>query len=379
MINWKKVREGFPGIEGYVYLNCASRGPIPERTVSLMKRLYDGLVTEELKGYHHYPARLWQVRKLIAKMLHTDAGRISLSTNTSMPINMVAQGMPWKRGDVVLLGDNEFPANVYPWLHLEKRGVNVKFIASANGIVTLDDFEKAWTKRTRAIAVSFVNYHNGFKNDLASLAALCHSHDGFLLVDGIQGVGVNEIDVEKSGIDFISGGGAKWLLSPYGSGYMYVSDRLKPHLGMTFVNWLAAGVGREREGEYNFLLDFDPRYAENGRRFEIGTLPFFDLFGLGESLKLLLEIGVPVIEKRLKSLLDPLIYELHRKGVEIASLLIPEHRSTILSFRVKNWKKIIEMLGKKKIIVSSREGLIRVSPHIFNTESDIDKLILALK
>ena len=376
-MNWNKVRDEFPGIRGYVYLNSASRGPIPQRTIKILKNLLDDLVREEISGDKNYPANLWQVRKLVAKMLHTKAENISLSFNTSLPLNIAAQGIPFKKGDVILLGNNEFPANVYPWLNLERKGIKIKFVESRNGIVTVDDFERAWEKRTRAIAISFVNFHNGFKNDLRSLAALCHAHDGYLIVDGIQGVGVNELDVEKSGVDFISAGGAKWLISPYGSGFMYVSDRLRPHLDMTFVNWVAAGVGRLYEGEYHSLLNYEARYADNGRRYEIGTLPYYDLFGFGESLKLILEIGVPVIEERLKSLLDPLIYELHRKGAGIASFLAPEHRSPILSFRVKNGKQVAALLRRKKIIVSYREGMIRVSPHIFNDESDIEKLISA--
>lgn len=377
-MNWNKIRKEFPGIKGYVYLNSASRGPIPRRTIQILKDLLDNLVNEEIHGDQNYPARLWQVRGLVARMLHTDADKISLSTSTSLPLNIAAQGMPFRKGDTILLSDNEFPANVYCWLNLQKKGVRIKFIKSTNGIVTVDDFERAWDKRTKAITVSFVNFHNGFKNDLGSLAELCHAHNGYLIVDGIQGVGVNELDVEKSGIDFISAGGAKWLISPYGSGFLYVSDRLKPHLDMTFVNWVAAGVGSRSEGEYHTLLKYEEQYADNGRRYEIGTLPYYDLFGFGESLKLLLSIGIPVIEKRLKSLLDPLIYKLHTAGVEIASLLMPEHRSTILSFRMKDAKDVAAKLRKKKIIVSYREGMIRISPHIFNNESDIDTLIAAL-
>lgn len=378
-VDWDKIRKEFPAIKSYVFLNSASRAPMPERTINCLRTLLDDHLREEVESGHKiFPARMWEVRKLVARMLRTKAEKISLAVNTSTPLNIAAQGIPFRKGDNILLSDNEFPANVYPWLNLGKNGVKVKFLKSRNGIVTVDDFAKAWDKRTRAIAVSFVNFHNGFKNDLKALAELCHAHEGYLIVDGIQGVGVNELDVEESGVDFISAGGAKWLISPYGSGFMYVSDRLRPRLDMTFVNWLAAGVGRHGEGEYHTLLEYDVRYAENGRRFEIGTMPYYDIFAFGESQRLLLEIGIPVIEERVKSLLDPLIYELHRKGIEIASLLTPEHRSTILSFRIKNAAQLAARLMKKKIIVSYREGLIRVSPHIFNNESDISRLLSSL-
>jgi selenocysteine lyase/cysteine desulfurase len=379
LVNWSRIKKQFVGIGGYIYLNSASRTPLPRKTLEVVKKSMEDYIKDEVRGYQVYVARIQGARKLAAKMIHAKAENISLSTNTSIPLNMAAQGIDFKKGDSILLSDNEFPANVYPWLNLEKKGVRVKFVKSSNGIVTADDFERTWEKKTRAIAISFVNFHNGFRNDLKSLSALCRKNNAFLIVDGIQGAGVVELDVEGDGIDFFAAAGHKWLLSPYGSGFMYVSDRLKKHLGITLTNWLAAGPHRFKEGEFHSLLKYEAKYPEDGRRFEIGTMPFHNIFGFEESMKMILKIGVPAIEKRLKDLLDPLIYALHVKGIEIAGLLMPEHRSTILSFRMKKGAEIVKRLKRKGIIVSYREGLIRVSPHIFNTESDIQKLISALK
>ncbi len=376
---WLNIKKEFPGIRGYIYLNNAARSPLPRKTLEIVKKSMEDYIKDEVRGYQVYVARIQEVRKLAAKMIHTTAEKISLSFNTSIPLNIAAQGISFKKGDSILLSDNEFPANVYPWLNLKKKGVRVKFVKSSNGIVTVDDFEDAWERRTRAIAISFVNFHNGFRNDLKSLSKLSRKNNAFLIVDGIQGAGVVELDVEGDGIDFFASAGHKWLLSPYGSGFMYVSDRLKKHLGITLTNWLAAGAHRFKEGEFHSLLEYEAKYPEDGRRFEIGTMPFHNIFGFGESLKMILKIGVPVIEERLKELLDPLIYELHIKGVEIAGLLMPEHRSTILSFKMKKGAEIVNRLKRKGIIVSYREGLIRVSPHIFNTESDIQKLVSALQ
>lgn len=377
-INWLKVKKEFPGIKGYIYLNSAARTPLPKKTIEMVKKTMEDYIKDEVCGYKVYVSKMWDVRRLAAKMIHTEAEKISLSFNTSVPLNIAAQGIAFKKGDSILLSDNEFPANVYPWLNLQKKGVRVKFIKSSNGIVTVGDFEKAWGKRTRAITISFVNFHNGFRNDLKSLSELCRANNAFLLVDGIQGAGVIEFNVEEEGIDFFSAAGHKWLLSPYGSGFMYVSDRLKNHLDVTFTNWLAAGESRSHEGEFHSLLNYDARYAEDGRRFELGTMSYHNLFGFGESLRMILKIGVPVIEKRIKELLNPLIYELHVNGVEFASLLTPEHQSTILSFKMKNGAELVKRLKRKKIIISCREGMIRVSPHIFNIESDIDQLISSL-
>lgn len=378
-INWQKMRNKFIGIKDYVYLNSAARTPLPRKTLEVVKKSMEDYIKDEVRGYHVYVARIQNARKLAAKMIHTKEENISLSTNTSIPLNMAAQGIDFQEGDSILLSDNEFPANVYPWLNLKKKGINVKFLKSSNGIVTLGDFEKAWDKKTRAIAISFVNFHNGFRNDLKSLSELCRKNNAFLIVDGIQGAGVVELDVEKDGVDFFAAAGHKWLLSPYGSGFMYVSDRLKKHLGITLTNWLSAGPHRFKEGEFHSLLKYEAKFPKDGRRYEIGTMPFHNIFGFEESLKMILKIGVPVIERRLKKLLDPLIYALHTRGVEIAGLLMPEHRSTILSFKMKRGVEVVKRLKRRGIIVSYREGMIRVSPHIFNTERDIEKLILALK
>ncbi len=377
-IKWMKLKKEFPGIRGYIYLNNAARSPLPRKTLNVVKKSMEDYIKDEVRGYQVYVSRIQEVRRLVAKMIHTKAEKISLSFNTSIPLNMAAQGIDFRKGDTILLSDNEFPANVYPWLNLKKKGVKVRFVKSSNGIVTLADFESAWDKRTRVIAISFVNFHNGFKNNLKSLSRLCRKNNAFLIVDGIQGAGVVEFDAEKDGIDFFAAAGHKWLLSPYGSGFMYVSDRLKKHLGITLTNWLAAGAHRFKEGEFHSLLKYEALYPEDGRKFEVGTMPFHNLFGFGESLKMILKIGVPVIETRLKELLGPLIYALHIKGVEIASPLTPENQSTILSFKMKDGAEVVKRLKKKKIIVSYREGMIRVSPHIFNMESDIDQLILSL-
>jgi selenocysteine lyase/cysteine desulfurase len=221
-----------------------------------------------------------------------------------------------------------------------------------------------------------VAFKNGYKADLEEIGRICKQNGVMLVVDGIQGVGAMELDVKRCGIDVLASGGQKWLLSPFGTGFLYCSPAARGVLFPAFPGWLSV-KGMDRTGRS--VLGHPFELVEDSRRFEIGTLSYQDLAGFRESLRLILAVGVSSIQAHVLGLLDGLIEELRQLPVEIRSVLEPRHRSGIVAFGCKNARALKEELEKEGIIVAEREDSIRVSPHVYNTKGEIAALCAALR
>ncbi|MFH1334912.1 MAG: aminotransferase class V-fold PLP-dependent enzyme, partial [Candidatus Zixiibacteriota bacterium] len=225
--------------------------------------------------------------------------------------------------------------------------------------------------KTRVLALSSVQFFNGYKNNLKTIGDICREKDIFFVVDAIQGIGAVDLDVREYQIDLLSCGGEKWLLSSLGTGFFYLSSFAKRKINPVFFSWLSV------DWKLNFtdVMKYDLQPFPSARKFEMGTYPYSLLWTMHSSLQLLSEIGVKNIEKHNLKLLDLLINGLRAKGYRITSSLEYDHRSSILSFSGKNIRNLYEKLLKKNILVSLREGSIRVSPHFYNSEEEINRLI----
>lgn len=377
-INPAKYRKEFPFTKEIIFFNHASFGPMPETSWRATADYYKYLRLEKTEDIDEEAfKKLDEIRVLIAKMIKAKPEEIAFVPNTSYGLNVAGWGLDLKRGDKILLSDMEFPANVYPWTNLKQKGIETKFIPSSYGscgknkCFDIDNFVKAIDKRTKVLSISFVQYFNGFKNDLETIGKICEENDIFLVVDGIQGIGAVDLDVKKCKIDFLSCGGQKWLLSSLGTGFFYLSSFAKRKVKPSFFGWL----GVDWNLKFTNLLKYDLPPFPSVRKFEIGTYPYSLLWSMHSSLQLLSEIGIKNIEKHNSALLDLLIDYLSDSAYQIRSSLKPLHRSSILSFSGKNIKNLYEKLIKNKILVSFREGTIRVSPHFYNTKEEMNKLI----
>lgn len=367
-----KYREEFPFTEEIIFFNHASFGPMPERSWNATREYYDGLRLKKMIDDDREAFQILEnIRKLIAKMIKAEPEEIAFAPNTTYGLNLAAWGLDLKRGDKILLSDVEFPANVYPWTNLKQKGIETKFIPGKNRCFDIENLVRAIDKRTKVLSISFVQYFNGFKNDLESIGRICEENDIFLAVDGIQGIGSVDLDVKKCRIDLLSCGGQKWLLSSLGTGFLYLSSFAKRKVNLSFFGWM----GVDWNLDFTDLLKFDLIPFSAARKFEIGTYPYSLLWTMHSSLKLLSEIGVKKIEKHNLELLDLLIDYLNDSPYQIKSSLQPKHRSSILSFTGKNITKVYEKLIKNKILVSFREGAIRVAPNFYNTKEEMKKLI----
>jgi selenocysteine lyase/cysteine desulfurase len=370
-----KYRSEFPFTNKITFFAHASFGPLPQRSWEATKEYYDCLRLDRLNDMDKAAfEKLDDIRAMTAQMIHAKPEETAFATNTSYGLNVAAWGLDLKPGDKVLLSDVEFPGNTYPWTNLRQKGVEVEFVPSKNKCFDIDNLVQAIDAKTKVLAISFVQFFNGFKIDLKTIGRICEERDVFFVVDGIQGIGNLEIDVKECKIDFMANGGQKWLLSSPGTGFIYVSSDAKREINPSFFGWF----GVDWKLDFSDLFKFDLEPFPSARKFEIGTYPYSQIWTMHSSLKLLSEVGIRNIQGHNQALLDLLIEQLKKRDYHITSPLEPAHRSCILSFSGKDTEGLFKKLRKHNIITSLREGAIRVAPHFYNTADEMERLIQLL-
>ncbi|HTI05798.1 MAG TPA: aminotransferase class V-fold PLP-dependent enzyme [Gemmatimonadales bacterium] len=366
----------FPWTADTTYLNNASTGPIPERTRRALDEFTAKRTAPHLLPDRELFAGLAAARLGVAQLINADPSEIALATNTSWGLNLAARALPLKQGDIVLVSDKEFPANVYPWLMLRDQGITVE-MSRCNAQGWPDEehlLERLRDPRVRVLAVSFVQFSNGYRADLKKLSAACRANGTYLVVDGIQGVGNSVLDVRETSIDILSCGGQKWLLSPWGSGFVYVRKELIPALAPSVVSWMAF----EGTDDFSRLTEYNPTFRADARRFEMITLPYQDFVGMTASLGMLLEIGVRDIAEVTRAVQEPLIKWAHANNVRITSPIENGHRSAILCIAPPKPAEAYHGLKRARVVCSLREGAIRLAPHCYNTMEEMEKVIEVL-
>ncbi len=367
----------FPWTADTVYLNNAAIGPIPERTRRALDEFTSKRTAPHLLPDRELQAGLQAARETIARLINADTAEIALATNTSHGLNLAARALPLKPGDVVLVSDREFPANVYPWLLLKKQGIDVELApCGAEGWPDEDYLiERLEDPRVRVLAVSFVQFSNGYRADLARLGAACRANGTFLVVDGIQGVGNSMLDVRETPVDILACGGQKWLLSPWGSGFLYVRRELVPVLEPVVTGWMAF----EGTDDFSRLTEYNPTFRSDARRFEMVTLPYQDFYGMTASVRMLTEIGIRDVAEHTRSLHEPIFQWADANGVRIASPRDEAHRSAIVCVAPARAVEAFHAVKRARIVCSLREGAIRLSPHCYNTVEEMAKVLEVLE
>ncbi|MEM3874181.1 MAG: aminotransferase class V-fold PLP-dependent enzyme [Candidatus Bathyarchaeia archaeon] len=373
MENLEKTRELFPIVKNKVFLNHAAQSPLPKPVADAVKKCvedfsaFGGVSTSEWDDYG---------KALFARLIGAKPEEIALVENTSIGLNIAANMLEYPPGSKVVTTDLEYPSVVYPWLK-RSLGVKIHYVKNVGGKIPLEDFEKAVDDSTVAVAVSHVEYVNGFRNDLRALSQIAHEHGAYLIVDAIQSAGVIPIDVKREGVDFLATACYKWLLSPTGAAYLYVREDLIEKFEPSYIGW--ASVKQEIFETVDFWDIWNLRLSETASRFEVGTPSFLSFVGAAEAIKMLLSFGIENIEKRVLKLTDHLIEAVKALGLELQTPEEPKHRSGIVNFKIDKPKEIAEQLRRMGIVVSARANGIRVSPHFYNTEEEIDKLIDEVK
>lgn len=348
------------------FLDHAAISPFPRRVRDAMVQYLDhrrvtfGFMDRDEEGI---PARL---RKTVARLINATPEEIAMVQNTSHGLNLVAQSLPFRSGDNIIFCDMEFPSNVYPWMLLERqKGVEARCIPHDGGGLTVEALEAHADRRTRAVAVSSVEFLTGFRTDLRAIGEWCRAHGAYFIVDGIQSLGAIPMDVRAYGVDFLAAGGPKWLMGPVGVGFLYCRRELLEEMQPPMAGCISV-VGWEDWRDYN--LTFLP----DACRFDLGGPNLVGMTGLMAAIELLLETGIENIHRHTLYLTDVLIADLQRRGYPVVSNLDPAHRSAIVSFSVSgDGRAAHACLREAGVAVSLRESYIRVSPHGYNTEEEV--------
>ncbi len=367
----------FPWTADTVYLNNASIGPIPERTRRILDAFNARRTAPHLLPDRDLFAALQAARDAAARLINADTGEIALATNTGFGLHLAARALKLKRGDRVLVSDREFPANVYPWLMLRNIGVEVELApCTPEGWPDEDYLLNALRdSRVRVLAISFVQFSNGYRADLKKLSAATRANGTYLVVDGIQGVGNSVLDVRETPVDILACGGQKWLLSPWGSGFVYVRKELIGSLEPAITGWMAF----EGTDDFSRLTEYNPTFRADARRFEMITLPFQEFYGFTQSVELLLEIGIQEIAEVTRSLHEPILKWADARGVRVASPRDDRHRSAIVCIAPEKAVEAFHAIKRASVVCSLREGAIRLSPHFYNTVGEMEKVVEVLE
>ncbi|MDQ6926772.1 MAG: aminotransferase class V-fold PLP-dependent enzyme [Candidatus Eremiobacteraeota bacterium] len=361
-----------------VYLNNASTGPLPARTVAAVTEFVARRAEPHRIADAELFATLARVRTLAAGLIGADAGEIACMPNTTYGLNFAARALPLGAGDVVLTFDGEFPANVYPWMALAERGIQLELLPSTpDGLPDEAALMRAIAERDDvcAVTVSWVQFTSGYRVDLAAIGAACRARGIWFVVDAIQGLGACTLDVQTTPIDVFACGGQKWLLAPWGTGFIYVRRELVPRLAPQDVGWLAVRGG----DDFARLTDYDYTLRDDARRFEVLTLPFHDFAGLAASLDLLHTLGPGAVAGEITARAEQIVtWAASRDDVGLVTPANPEHRAGIVSLRLPAPAAASARLRAAGIAHSVREGAVRLSPHGYNTPADVDRALTVL-
>jgi cysteine desulfurase / selenocysteine lyase len=369
-----QIRSNFTHTEkGHIYLNHAAIGPLSKK----VKSAIDDFILERHSGpienLEHCMEISETTRSLISRYINSpDPGQISYMGNTSEAISAITEGLDWNQGDEVILNSMEFPTNVQPYRALAWRGVKTVILQANNSSITSDQIEQAITKNTRVVSISAVQFLSGFRADLEAIGEICRQNNLLFVVDAIQCLGAMPIDVQKSNIDALATGGHKWLLSPMGLGFLYCSKKLATRLKPFRTGWLSV---QEPWDLFNYEQEWQPL----SQYLEVGTPNMIGITGMGDSIQSLFDVGTDKIQLQINNLTRHVISQLdnHPKAVLVSSDQ-DRSRAGIVTFRLEQNEKadkIVENLKTKKITISAREGLFRISPHYYNTLEEIDNAL----
>lgn len=369
------TRQEFPIRERYAFLNHAAVAPIPASTQAAISEFARDAAEQGPVNYAAWLHAMGVARDTAGAMIGAEANDICFIKNTNHGLIIVANSINWEPGDNVIGLEHEFPANLLPWKNLRQHGVEFRGVPERDDYTySVEDIAARIDDRTRLISVSWVEYSTGVRNDIEALGRLCRERGILFCLDAIQGMGVLPINVKTLPVDFLMADGHKWMLAPEGCGVLYVRRELISELNDNMTGW----CGMKNPQDYD---NTEQGYKNSARRFEEGSHNLLAINALGTSLRLLMAAGYDHIQERIRSTTTLLMEQARRKGYHVATPEDWNKRAGIVSLR-KDGQDIDAvakmLLDDHKIVVAARRGFIRVSPHFYNDEEEIERLIAAL-
>lgn len=375
-MDWERVYDAYPVNEEMIWLNNCGTVPAGTHVVEAVARFLHGYARRGvLDREAPYPKVKREIKEILSGLLNCRPEELALIHNTSEGMNIISHGVDLAPGDEVILLENEYPSNVYPWRHLEQKGVVFR-TAPMTGTPAdfYEELKARITDRTRLAALSAVHWCTGMPLPIRAVGALCRKRGILLVVDGAQGVGMQPVDVREMGIDFMTVSAWKWLMGPLGLGVLFVEQSRLEHLHPAFV-----GTGSVVDDEA--YLPYKTELKASADRFAISTPNFIDWIYFLAALRFQKEIGFPEVRGRIFHLAGHLIRELRRIGCRVVSDRFPDHPTGIVAFEKPGTPTlaVIRALKAEGIVSAERLGRVRLSPHIFNSPEQLDRAVRAVK
>ena len=357
-LDWNAVRSEFPALDNWTFLNTATFGQLPRRGTEAVAAHFarrDEFACWDFLNWYEDANRL---RAKTGRLIHCSAQDIAFVPNASSALGILLAGIDWRAGDRVVTLEHEFPNNLYAPGALANAGVELCQCPFSR-------FEESVDARTRLVAISSVNYNNGFAPPLAEIASFLRDRGVLLFVDGTQSIGALRFDVTSVRPDMLAVHGYKWLISPTGAGFMYVSPELRERLRPNVIGWRSHRDWQNVDNLHHGV----PEFSDGAEKYEGGAVPFPLLYAMEAAIDLILEIGPDLIERR--------VLELARKARVILCGMgarVDECRSPIVAARFENRdvSGLARALKEEHVLVAARRGNLRVSPHFYNNEEDLE-------
>ncbi len=382
----EKIRKELPIVQKRVYLDNAGAGP---PTLSLLAELEEYLEDWRDAGerWDKWLREVVRARGLFARAVGATSEEVACVPNATSGLAAVASSLQSAGESNVVLTDLNFPTNVYLWHTLRRRGLirEVRILKNRNGVVPPSEFERAVDERTAAVSVDYVSWVNGCREQISDIAEIAHRYGAMMIVDAFHALGAMPVDVKEDDIDVLTCGSYKWLMAPHGAAFLYVKKDVVQRLNPALIGWHGVAdnvTTRLLAGRDPFDQPFeltDALLPPDATRFEWGTWSIFAVIGCRAALQFLQETGDKQRYERILKLTDRLIQGLSKIGRKVTSPLQPERRSGIITFEAANPTETARKLSARKITIAARPNSIRVSPHFYNTEEEIDKFLRALR
>ncbi len=371
----EQIRSLFPATQTYAYLNSAAVSAMPTTAVAAVNSQLMDVAEHGMLGYQNWIDTKDRSRALIAKMLKVRSDQVAFVRNTSDGFASIANGLKWQRGDNIVSFEREFPANFYAWRRVrDDHGVELRLCPEREGRIDLDEFISLMDSSTKVVAISAVQFASGYRADLERIGRAARSVDALFCVDIIQGLGAMPFDLPSQFVDAACGASHKWLCSPEGCGFIFLSDRARERINPTLVGWISV------ETPWDFE-DREQPFKSTALAWESGTGCSSLFYGLEQSLKLLTETEAERIESHLSGLTDSLCDSLAGRNYEIVSSRLPGEKSQIVCIKHRGGltsNQLAATLEQQNVIVSPRGDRLRIAPHFYNNGEDIERLLAAL-
>jgi cysteine desulfurase / selenocysteine lyase len=367
---WDTYKGEFPIRKNVIWLNHAAVAPLCKRAADAMRALADDAEHFGSTHYEEWMRCYTRLRAASAKTINAECSEIAIVKNTSEGIAMIAMGLKWRAGEIVVAFEEEFPSNFYPWKRLEPLGVEVRWLSVHDPLQKIDEA----CRGARLLAISYVNYLSGYRVDLEAIGEICARRGTLFLVDAIQGMGAFPIDVRKAGIHALAADGHKWMLGPEGCGVLFVEKEFQDQVEPVEFGWT-------NTAKYRDYASRDMTLRADAGRYECGTLNTIGCYGLAGALEFLLEVGIDNIRTAVQERADQIWNGVKDLGFELMGERTPETGAGIVSFRKPGIESnlVLRRLREAGISAAARQGWVRAAPHFYISPDDVGRVLDVLQ